>query len=687
MSGESDWLLQLNLLTIRRRSAVFLPPAMGPVGGRDEILALIRDYGFEPSSDAERAIASEGDAWLVAQAAALTLGVPAAREPFYVNFPEQVKRASRVELVVNALMHYLGDSLGTRIMPRHAKKGRPRRADEGEKRPLGVIDDDGLRALTLALMQQGRPYSAQDRADLQLLKAFAPAEAPAVAQKENLAFLAAAFPHLNFTAQLATATDVLRYAVALSGGDVSLAEATRFPSFRRAQRREILALLDAVGREEDMRRWVERWKRLARHLRVSDYAARYPHAAQLLAAVCSGEMERTFNSRVEELLAVGDAAGALARLATRPGELARRLNQLLSLADGPQERERIVATFDEVGHEVATPVLIQLWEYFSSPGVDELRLRVVHLKGKQGNMLIPNRRVPRDVDARIVATVERAISARRRLGRVWLNRALFSRFTVPLGIRNAAPGARVAGRGTRLPLVVPTGGAVRLFMHWRDIDDHRVDLDLSGLLVSADQTRTRHVAYYNLREVGITHSGDITSAPDGASEYLDIEVERALAEGWRWVVMTVHSFTRQLLSAVPDALAGVMLRADVDAGEVFDPATVTTCFQLASERNSCAPLVFDLATREMIWWDSATHVRRGLVNLLESEDANIAQLKHLIQVPRMNLATLITLLADEVVERREDADVVFDDPAGAGRGEHVIGPWDAEVLGLLNPDG
>ena len=76
-----------------------------------------------------------------------------------------------------------------------------------------------------------------------------------------------------------TATDALRLAVALSGGDVSLTTATtRFAPMKRGVRRLLLRLLDRAPREDVMRH-AERWKRLAEVLHPGDYADKYPRAA------------------------------------------------------------------------------------------------------------------------------------------------------------------------------------------------------------------------------------------------------------------------------------------------------------------------------------------------------------------------------------------------------------------------
>ena len=64
---------------------------------------------------------------------------------------------------------------------------------------------------------------------------------------------------------LKTSTDVLRVAVVMSGGDVSLAANTKFRRFKRPERRFILDALEAIPTSactEDMMRRPEVWKRL-----------------------------------------------------------------------------------------------------------------------------------------------------------------------------------------------------------------------------------------------------------------------------------------------------------------------------------------------------------------------------------------------------------------------------------------
>ena len=719
---------ELNAVTIRRLGAVYVPPTSGKPApsclaspqeaqlrrqrdsdaGVDTALSTLRALGYRLSDPAREALTRSEQAWALVNAAArLTSGSPAAEyRPFYPDFPVQVRTASEATLLVNAALPYLGDVGGVRVLPDYLPSPRePLPGDDGALTELGLATTQDLKRIVADLLAQATPFSAQDRADLTALSDFGPEAAPHVAVKENLAVLTVTFPDLDFSASYRTVTDVLRLAVALAGGDVSLAEPCRFPSFSRAQRRRLLGLLDAVGQAQDSRdsaeemaRRCERWKRLARHLHPGDYARRFPRATALLHQVASGGAEEGFTSHLEEALARRDVEGALRLLAARPGVFARRLNHLLRLCVDEAARERVVAEFARVAPEVALPVLVRLWEYFASPGPDALPWRVVAIKAATGTKttLIPSTRHPGPADAAVVRAVEEALRRRARLGRIAVDQELYGGYTAPVGLRSASPGLRTAGRGTRLPL--PEGETIRFFLHWRNLPkppanapepagsaaaegrDTRVDLDLSAFFVSEDFTRTEQIAYYNLRSTAAVHSGDLTSAPDGAAEFIDVTLAEALRQGWRYVVMTVHSFSHHRLNEVPECWAGAMVRgADPQSGEVFEASTVMQRLDLVSPTFNATPFVIDLAERRLIWWDLPVGVgEHQVANLDRSSNRVLAHLLDLLEGRRMPLAHLLGLLADDVVEDPDEAELVF--------GEGGILPWQTErILALLGP--
>jgi len=105
---------------------------------------------------------------------------------------------------------------------------------------------------------------------------------------------------------------------------------------------------------------------------------------------------------------------------------------------------------------------------------------------------------------------------------------------------------------------------------------------------------------------GAVHSGDLTDAPAplGASEFVDIDLERLLGSGVHHVVVAVFSFTNNAFEDIPEAFAGVMLRDDEPhAGPVFDARAVEQRFDLVGRARACVPFTIDVRARTMRWLD------------------------------------------------------------------------------------
>ena len=180
-----------------------------------------------------------------------------------------------------------------------------------------------------------------------------------------------------------TATDALRLAVALSGGDVSLTTATtRFAPMKRGVRRLLLRLLDrAPNAVEDVMRHAERWKRLAEVLHPGDYADKYPRALAAITAARRNDAPASFGSRVETLLAQRHIAALTPLLQQRPGEFARRLDVTLRRSTEPGA---VLDAFETVAAQASTPILLQVLAQARAPRPPALGL---HAQGRTGQGL------------------------------------------------------------------------------------------------------------------------------------------------------------------------------------------------------------------------------------------------------------------------------------------------------------
>ncbi|MFJ2367198.1 TerD family protein [Pseudomonas sp. NPDC087697] len=608
-------------LFLRRRTRVHVP--MGTGGAtRAQVASAVREVAAFRCVLSEPLIerigmlsAAELTHWLrdVVGVLRRQTGAHVHHKPFYPNFPEQVLTASEAELYLNAVIHYL---TLRRLPP--SEHSRPALL-EGNfiSRVIEPGSVSEFESLLEPLVSSRTSLSEEEAADIVwFVREY---------KSDVFRLLPEAIPFREIRAQLGgalilhvtgdarvdaflernveTATDVLRLAIALNGGDVSLTTAsTRFTAMKRSMRRLLLRLLDHIpNAAEDVMRHAERWKRLAEALHPGDYADKYPRALAAITAARRNEAPASFGSRVETLLAQRHIATLTPLLQSRPGEFARRLDVTLRRAT---EADSVLDAFEAVATQVSSPVLLQVLAQVRAPR--PLPLRAFTPKGALAKVYgTEDRRGPLTPEvlaraARIcVDALVKRFASLPPLGRCFIDPAL-REYRVPLAQRASSKSLRTLVRGSRLPM--PDTRFIRLFLWWKN-GRERTDIDLSATFFDANFVFTQTVAYYNLKSFGGYHSGDIVDAPDGASEFIDLDLDVLVEKGIRYVVTSINSFTEQPYCDLPECFAGWMARADAASGEVFEPRSVFDRIDIASDTQICLPFVMDLQERRVIWAD------------------------------------------------------------------------------------
>ena len=615
-----------NPIYLRRRGALLVTPGQEqlPLEYVAALLKNLSSLGYTCSAALILRLQSLSERALIAQLEQLLpclkemVGAQHSYEPFYPDFPRQVMEAEEVELYLNAILHYLGDHLGLRILPDYDKSPRPPLADTLDLKILRLGDEAEFWGMGCRLMAARTSISQEDREDLAWMLAhyegplaeLLPVEIP---YKENLAFITSQLmgrPKLDtlLCHYFKTATDVLRLAVALSEGDLSLAENTRFRSFKRPERRLLLSLLercsDPIG---EMLRYKRRWIRLGERLHPGEHQRRFPLAASAFEILRKNRPFKTFNACVEEAIRGDDLENTLSLLKQRPGELARRLDLLLRRSQDP---DAIMSAFQTRVERISTPVLLQLMAHFKARGQEASHeLRVFFPKGLVAKMVtIPNTLPPLEPESCLVLVeiieveLKRRFALRPPLGRVFVDIDLLD-YLIPFSQRSASKALRTLTRGSKL--IMPPGETIRFFLWWREgvvdgVETGRVDIDLSAIIYDEAWRLLDQISYTQLRseKYNAAHSGDITSAPDGACEFIDLEIASLLRNGGRYVLMSVLSFTEQPFLNLPECYAGWMMRQRPDSGEVFEPATVIDRVDLSADTRICIPVVLDMETRK-----------------------------------------------------------------------------------------
>lgn len=542
---------------------------------------------------------------------------------------------------------------------------------------LGGALDDEVTALYLALAGSTTPLGEEALRDLELLaghcvdgpqpETFPVRENRAVVNRARL--VAGADPLLD------TVTDVLRLACALSAGDVTLTAPTRFRTLPRPVRRALLAGLDAVvaaspAKLADVTAHREAFKRLGERLHPHEYP-RWPHAADVF-AVARGEKEaRSFDSRVEELLAMHEVTGAVKLLAAAPGKLFRSLDRLLRTALDQDERDAVVETAEQVVGEVSGRVLLSVAEHLRNRARSSGERRV--FAGRTGRAWVTEDTRPPVGPAdreRLISIIDEEM--RRRLpevGHLLVDPDVLD-VALPLSGKATTSGLGVLPRGSLSPV---DGELLRFFVYWKE-RAHRTDYDLSALLLDAGYRTVTWLSYTALSDVEGEHSGDITEAPEGASEFINL---RLGAVRGTYIVPQVNVFSGEGFEEVEESFFGFMLRETEQAGRPFEPRTVRMKSDLRGPGRVALPLAF-LRGGDGRWRAKWLHLHlkgQPSANRVEGNQVSVATLlRGVVEREYLTVGYLAGLLAERgTTVTRWDGTAVPEGPV--------------TYIGLERPDG
>ena len=581
--------------------------------------------------------------------------------PFYPNFPKQVMEASDAELFLNAILHYW-----TAGQWRPDYETLPRKVEfEGVKfKDIGVVDEIGFGKIFERLVSSNDSLTGTDK---ETLEYFLENEHVTVScdipYKETMCIVAGDLlsKGVDIGGFVKNTTDVLRVATYMSGGDVSLADNTKFKSFPRPVRRALVNILDDVISAEDVNRHRNKWIKLFHSLHVGEYSQRVNTIAQL---VRDNKKIETYNGRVQAFVDAKNVPGAVDILLERPSEFARRLDHLFRIGT-VISNEYVAKMFIPVVREIPTRILMQVLGALSTR-TDITTQRVVFPKGNVQRGIVLRDQLDAlpvvYVDAitnEIREVMQDRFSELGKLGKVYIDPDLIG-CPVPTQMRSMSDGAFQVARGTKLPF--GDKKTLRFFIYWVGRD-----IDLSATMHDENFNNIGSVSYRNLSSNTYQsyHSGDITYAPNGASEFIDIDVDGALESGARYIGMNVLVYSGPTFKEHDAVYAGWMTRDHANSNEIYDPKFVEQKIDLTGENKNCIPVLFDLKNRKAIWADVATG-RSGHFggNNVESNRATIEETIQAVvdtsrKVSLYNLFSLHAAVRGEVVDNIEDADTVF----------------------------
>ena len=603
---------------------------------------------------------------------------------FYPNFPD-MKGISPDEYVLRAVLHYITVDENDYGFANHdIAAHEAKNIDNDKKIVLSLVDKKQADSILLQVANDALtqklpiPESKQD-AYIELWRHYSDRIAPEeIPYKENLALYVYAikegedvdsniipYEKLSFCK---TVTDVLRVYAALSDADVQLAERIWFYPLPRVTRRAFLHKIDdlchTTNVAEDFLRHEFLWKRATELLHPYDYRKQYPLAFDYICMLRSGKLGQTFESRLNASLA--DEYSYLLLLRTRPTEYARRLDFMLRTF---KDTEMVLGMFKDIVDGVSVNVLHALWNYYlNRTELGEFR-DFVFYNGRTKTAEVEENRPEMSAELcdKVLSLIKDELSKRfasyPQKGKLYIADGM-QNYTLPISSRSASRQIHTLNYGTKLS--VDDGEKadfVRLFTHWHNSDE-RIDIDLSVELIAENMYDAVSLSWHNMSG-GVMfdsyHSGDLTTAPDGASEFVDLNIAEARKFG-RYALVCNYCYTEQLFCDIPECFSGVMFMPQrAKEGEVFNPQFVKFKFDLSQRANSNIAFALDLETRELIWMDTSMLQSNSSPCVAAGDYGKIIALRRVLQ-KRASVYEWMKLHAShlQLADNREEADYVVD---------------------------
>lgn len=355
------------------------------------------------------------------------------------------------------------------------------------------------------------------------------------------------------------------------------------------------------------------WKRIIKNLHIGDYPnAKYTQRA--FQTISTNQVVERTSRTVEEAIKNNDLGTALAASAKQPGDFVRRFDKFLRMGLKKGDVSFVIRTLREVTPHASVQTLLSLTAHMQkrTAGQEERVFRIA--KSNKQFRIEDNRAVISPLiagmihDACIYGITEQMkgkdVFHTVPDAKIYIS-PKSADYKVPMDVREMSEGTHSYTQGSTID-VSTTADYRRFFVWWTNTKDTRVDIDLSlnlytnnSLVGIVSWNEQYHMQDAKGNKIAV-FSGDIQDGgPEngkGAAEFVDLNLKGLRELGITRIVPVVNSFCQQPFKAMPNLSFGYMdrdsiLRNNMD-GQLFEPSTVETKFDLRANATSCIPCVF-----------------------------------------------------------------------------------------------
>lgn len=611
---------------------------------------------------------------------------------FYKNFPDKVINMNEIDLYINQILHYwIGylPSNNENIIKEDVELSKLVKARE-----LNLIDDEMIEKLFVDLLSSNVTLSEQYLDDVCVLtnnKSIKELEKymEYIQMKETLTTVSSYIFKKEgvLIGNFKTSTDILRLIAKISGDELNNKH-IHFAYFSRTELSQLMTKLENLQNPmPDIKRYSKPWhtffKLYAKKINFNKYP-KVRKAVDMLFGDISYMTERgKINEQINRLPAMSEEEldNFVKEYTVFYGDYIREILSLLNKANENQY-EKLLLGLENCVTKVNTRILFQLYDrIINLKAKDRTVPRLVNSKGKW-RRLRESISLSDELLNRVLKIVEDGIKTqlkeKENLGKVFIDED-YKNIMLTTSEKDSNVSLRPMTRGSRIKFN-PNAEVLRFFVAWKNLDEKtlkeltpmysRVDVDLSALTFDENLEFNDVVAYYNQKKSYFAFSGDITDAPEGALEYIDIlDLEKLKKKGDRYILMQIRSYNGYTFEEINSVYAGVMELTSIEAKEKKNmySTAITEGFQIVSSERTTNTILVDLKKFEYIWLDMNMDGYRLDVfqNALNCEEIPYLNdmLRYFSRKQYITMYDLLKLNADVrgvLTKDKKEADVIFE---------------------------
>jgi hypothetical protein len=517
----------------------------------------------------------------------------------YKNFPKEVLEMSQAEYWFNQICMYWGVPSDVFAEPEEDRKPI---FNELKLKVLHLADGNSLKAIGKSLLAVPAKWNRTQYKQIKYLVAEegVALDVAAIPFKENMVKIVVHFIKEDIEVNVKSATDVLRLAVGLSDGDVSLKENSKFKNFSRKERRFLLNLLEnSSDLEGDVVRNEGKFKKLMKGLHPFDYKNSYKRVCQVADDLYNGRLQ-TFNSKVEKYIEDGNSE-VLGLLQSRAGEFTRRLNQIVGLF-GMQAAQ----AYAKVLSKLTVSQLLKVEKYLETASIRSYRTFAPKGNWTKLQVVENDVKISEEVSKFLLDKIASTLKSK-----------LTEAFPHEISLDESAKRVKLQtndsdlcpyGRGTSFPIPDDVN-FIRTASYWESSRRSVVWYD-NGWNFFDSSWNSMGACCWNHNWFGsraAIFSGDpvnIGNKAGRACQMIDLYLDKLEAEGVRYAVWNVLCYSHKSFNEVEDVYACLQWGKEAERGKTFEPSRCQLSFQLKGDNMTKYIAYIDVAQRELVYMDA-----------------------------------------------------------------------------------